>query len=192
MQKSNNVSMNVAEIDLDSLDHGLTISQCSLANHAARELIRRLREAERDAARYRWVRDNSPLYGGVPLISDSAVDELMSKESEQKPVHLCMGKPKSECQCPDCGPSIIDLKSNRSLIMDRANITLTAKQLREALEYANPNGPEDEETEGTEVVIEWMPERISSDGDLMPAGLYLWYVDCPEEGVIGPLGESNG
>jgi len=69
------------------------------------------------------------------------------------------------------------------------SVTLTAKQLREALEYANPDGPEDEDQQETEVVIEWMPNRTATDGTHMPKGYYRYYVDCPEEGVIGPLGE---
>jgi hypothetical protein len=51
----NKESQNAPDIDLDALEHDLTISCCSLANHAARELIRRLREADKDAERYRWV-----------------------------------------------------------------------------------------------------------------------------------------
>lgn len=68
------------------------------------------------------------------------------------------------------------------------SVTLTAAMLREALEYANPDYPDDKEQEETEVVIEWMPERTSVENEIMPAGYYLYYSDYPEEGVIGPLG----
>lgn len=67
-------------------------------------------------------------------------------------------------------------------------INLTAAQLREALYWANPDNTESEED--TEVRIEWLPKLTSTDGEEMAAGDYLHYIDCPEEGVIGPLGED--
>jgi len=70
----------------------------------------------------------------------------------------------------------------------RAGITLDALSLREAAYWANPDRTPDEDD--TEVRIEWMPERTSTDGEHMPAGHYLYYVDYPEEGVIGPIGED--
>nr|BDD46282.1 hypothetical protein 3 [Gammaproteobacteria bacterium] len=71
-------------------------------------------------------------------------------------------------------------------VATRARVNLTAKQLREALEYANPDGADADEEE-TEIVIEWMPARTSVEGEHMAAGYYLWYAEYPEEGVIGPL-----
>ncbi len=67
-------------------------------------------------------------------------------------------------------------------------ITLDALSLREAAYWANPDKSQDEDK--TEVRIEWMPDKTSTDGESMAAGYYLYYVDCPEEGVIGPLGDD--
>jgi hypothetical protein len=36
----------------------------------------------------------------------------------------------------------------------------------------------------TDVTIEQCEERVSSDGEPMPAGLYVWCTDYPEEGCI--------
>lgn len=84
------------EIDDDNGD-----GSCDLTNTALLELITRLRQAEKDAARYRWLRDEAikhkdsgPLiifsdingepcsfYDGSPIIShddaDKAIDEAM-------------------------------------------------------------------------------------------------------------------
>jgi hypothetical protein len=74
-------------------------------------------------------------------------------------------------------------------LRSRQEINLTAKQLAEAAYWANvDNDPEHDETE---VVIQWMPERTSTDGEKMQAGDYLYYEECPEEGVIGPLGSEG-
>lgn len=67
-------------------------------------------------------------------------------------------------------------------------ITLTAKQLREALEFANPDGAEDAEQAETEVTITRRAAFKTTDGDDMPAGLYVHLTEYPEEGVYGPLG----
>lgn len=69
-------------------------------------------------------------------------------------------------------------------------ITLSAKQLVEAAYWANVDNDPDVDDE--EVVIEYIPARKSIDGEDMQAGEYLYYVECPEEGVIGPLGSDGG
>lgn len=86
---------------------------------------------------------------------------------------------------------VSDYQAELSAIRDREEtarrdgITLNAKQLREAVYWANPdNDPEQDETE---VRIEWMPERTSADGERMAPGDYLYFIDCPEEGVLGPI-----
>jgi len=66
------------------------------------------------------------------------------------------------------------------------SVLIMAKQLRNALELIILDD-QDSGQEETEVVIEWMPSRTSDEGEHMPEGLYLWFVDCPEEGVSGPL-----
>jgi hypothetical protein len=84
---NNRESKNATDINLDALEHDLTISQCSLANHAARELIRRLREAERDAARYEFLRKCGFEQGNIlghyaEELMDEKVDSAMSKEAD--------------------------------------------------------------------------------------------------------------
>lgn len=68
------------------------------------------------------------------------------------------------------------------------SLTMNAKQLREALEFANPDGPGDAEQAETEVTVTQRAAFTSSDGDDMPAGLYVHLTEYPEEGVYGPLG----
>lgn len=68
------------------------------------------------------------------------------------------------------------------------SLTLSAKQLREALEFANPDGPGDADQVEAEVTITRRAAFTSTDGDDMPAGLYVHLAEYPEEGVYGPLG----
>ncbi len=71
---------------------------------------------------------------------------------------------------------------------EEKGITLNALELMEAAYWANPDNVADYDE--TEVHIGWLPERVSTDGEKMKSGFYLYYIDCPEEGVIGPLGED--
>ena len=51
---------------------------CDLTNTALLELITRLRQAEKDASRYRWLRDSELLAsGGTAIGMDSKIDEAM-------------------------------------------------------------------------------------------------------------------
>ena len=65
------------------------------------------------------------------------------------------------------------------------SVTMTAKQLRAALEFCNPDGPEDADQMDTEVTI-WMREEdgVSNEGEPMPRGLYCHLTEYPEEGCI--------
>ena len=69
------------------------------------------------------------------------------------------------------------------------SITITAKALREALEFCNPDGAEDADQMETEVTI-WMRETndVSDEGEPLPRGLYCHLTEYPEEGCI-PLFE---
>ena len=69
-------------------------------------------------------------------------------------------------------------------------IILNVKQLRDALDYANPDGPEATDQLDTEISIDFFPERISVEGKPMPAGFYAWLTEYPDEGVYGPLGDN--
>lgn len=71
------------------------------------------------------------------------------------------------------------------------SITITAKELREALEFVNPDGPEDADQMETEVTI-WFREKaeVSTDGDPLPRGLYCHLSEYPEEGCI-PLFDAT-
>jgi len=70
-------------------------------------------------------------------------------------------------------------------------ITLTALQLRHALDFAAPDFDTDEDQRETEVSIAWAPEGAThtDEGDPDPAGYKVWLTDYPEEGSI-PLDES--
>jgi hypothetical protein len=70
------------------------------------------------------------------------------------------------------------------------SITITAEQLRWALEFVNPDGPKDKDQMETEVTI-WFREKdeVSPDeGEPLPRGLYCHLTEYPEEGCI-PLFE---
>lgn len=70
----------------------------------------------------------------------------------------------------------------------RYSITMSGTQLREALEFVNPDGPSDVDQAETEVTITEREAFTSSEGEAMPAGLYVHLAEYPEEGVYGPLG----
>jgi len=70
--------------------------------------------------------------------------------------------------------------------------TLTAAQLRDALEFCNPDGPEDTEQMETEVTFFYREQdEISTDGDPLPRGWYCYLTEYPDEGAYGPLGEHS-
>ena len=64
-------------------------------------------------------------------------------------------------------------------------ITLTAKELRAALAFCNPDGPEDLEQMETRVTI-FLREAdgVSHEGDILPVGLYCYLTEYPDEGCI--------
>lgn len=64
------------------------------------------------------------------------------------------------------------------------DITLTAAQLKEALELVAPDFDTDEDQREQEVSIQHLPARMSTDGEPMPEGLYCWLTEYPEEGCI--------
>lgn len=64
------------------------------------------------------------------------------------------------------------------------SLTLNATQLKQALDCAAPDWDTDPDQRETEVTLQWMPERTSVEGEPMAAGLYLWWTDYPEEGVV--------
>lgn len=70
-------------------------------------------------------------------------------------------------------------------------ITLTALQLRHALDFAAPDFDVGEEQRETQVSIAWAPAgaTYTDEGDPDPAGYKVWLTDYPEEGSI-PLDES--
>lgn len=68
------------------------------------------------------------------------------------------------------------------------HIILTARQLREALEFCNQDGPDDADQMDTEITLTEREAFVSSDGEQMPAGLYCHLTEYPEEGCYGPLG----
>lgn len=70
------------------------------------------------------------------------------------------------------------------------SITITAKELREAVEFVNPDADDPDQQE-TEVVIWYRKETTTStDGDILPIGWYCHLAEYPEEGCI-PLSASK-
>lgn len=61
---------------------------------------------------------------------------------------------------------------------------LDAWQLRQAVEFAAPDYERDEDQRGTELVFQRLPERLSTEGEKMEAGMYCWYAEYPEEGCM--------
>ena len=79
-------------IDLDDMEkfsqsiieRGIGHTETGASCYEAIELITRLRQAEKDAARYRWLRDtgcfegsNDDFFHATPAQTDSAIDEAM-------------------------------------------------------------------------------------------------------------------
>lgn len=62
-------------------------------------------------------------------------------------------------------------------------LNITAKQLRAALDFANPD-PDDPDQLEAKVCIQWGEARDDGDGGTEPAGLRAWLAECPEEGSI--------
>ena len=70
-------------------------------------------------------------------------------------------------------------------------LTLTAAQIRELLEIANPDGPDDIEQAETEIVVLCRERNeISAEGKWLPAGVYAFIAEYPEDGCYGPLGNE--
>ena len=90
----------------------------------------------------------------------------------------------SKKSTPIATPHLHQLPSDLGI----GTLTLSARQLREALEFVNPDGAEDADQVEAEVTITQRAAFTSTDGDSMPAGLYVHLTEYPEEGVYGPLG----
>lgn len=64
-------------------------------------------------------------------------------------------------------------------------IVLTARKLKAALEFANPDGPRDPDQLDTEISIRFMAgPRDMDTGKRCASGLYAWFTEYPEEGCI--------
>lgn len=72
----------------------------------------------------------------------------------------------------------------------KRSILLTGAQVRDVLEFVAPDVGDADQLE-SEVIVEWCEARTSAEGEAMPAGMYCWLADYPEEGCIGPLGEPG-
>jgi len=67
----------------------------------------------------------------------------------------------------------------------KSSVTLSAKALREALEFVNPDGPQDADQVEAEVTIFFRDEDgVDTEGDPLPRGLYCYLSEHPEEGCI--------
>lgn len=67
-------------------------------------------------------------------------------------------------------------------------LNVTVAQLRDALEMVDPDRTAEPDTP---IVLSFLPARMDTEGEWMKAGLYVWFEDYPEEGCIGPLGETD-
>lgn len=68
---------------------------------------------------------------------------------------------------------------------------LTAAQLRDALEFVNPDGPDNADQMETEVSFFFREnDETSNEGEPLPRGWYCYLAEYPEEGCYGPLGAS--
>jgi hypothetical protein len=73
----------------------------------------------------------------------------------------------------------------------KGGVTLTARQLRNALDLVAPDWDSDEDQRATEATIAWTPDGMTTDddGNAMPAGYRAWLTEYPEEGSIPLLDE---
>lgn len=71
---------------------------------------------------------------------------------------------------------------------DQSGITLSAADLVELADFCSPDRDTDPEQLETEIVLFYRRAFKSTDGDDMPAGVYVHLADYPEEGVFGPVG----
>ena len=71
---------------------------------------------------------------------------------------------------------------------DQSGITLSAADLVELADFCSPDRDTDPEQLGTEIVLFYRRAFKSTDGDDMPAGVYVHLADYPEEGLFGPVG----
>lgn len=85
---------------------------------------------------------------------------------------------------------IVELESELKQ-KERKMLTMTAAQIREALEFVNPDGIESEEgKEQQEAELTFFYrdiDGVATDGDPLPRGIYCYLSEYPEEGCYGPL-----
>jgi hypothetical protein len=62
-------------------------------------------------------------------------------------------------------------------------LELNAHQLRNALDFVNPDGAKDTDQLETNLCIQWRKEAVF-EGENFPAGHYAWLEEYPEEGSI--------
>lgn len=143
----------------------------------------------------------------------------MSQDKEIKDCPCCgnsWGPPQTEqedatsdgrwhvfCTNAHCGTSsgwadteeeAIDLWNKRPT-PPKTSMTLNAHMLREALEFANPDGDGDPDQMNTELTFRDLSKEEAAkmatendEGYPYPAGIYCWPTEYPEEGCLGPLG----
>ena len=72
----------------------------------------------------------------------------------------------------------------------RVSVTLNGHAIKDLVSFVCPDEGDTDQLE-TEVTIDWMPERKSTDGDQLSAGYYAFLTEYPEEGCYGPLGDDS-
>lgn len=77
-----------------------------------------------------------------------------------------------------------------------AAVTMTLREMMKALAFAAPNGdgprlPEEDDVDlETSLTFERLPKRESIEGETLPAGLYCWLAEYPDEGCF-PLFDAG-
>ena len=126
-----------------------------------------LKAAQRDAERYRYWRNKySEKFGDADL-----TPENFDRVTDAQMLMASTNKSKSALTQPAATGQAVGV----------ARISLNGFQLRAALEFAAPDG-DDEQLE-SEVTIQYGPARTDDDGT-EAAGMFCWISDYPEEGSI--------
>ncbi|GKQ96004.1 ASCH/PUA domain-containing protein [Aeromonas hydrophila] len=71
---------------------------------------------------------------------------------------------------------------------EKRTITINGKGLLELVDFTCPDHETDLEQQETEIVLLNRGAFTSTDGEEMPAGVYAYLAEYPEEGLHGPIG----
>jgi hypothetical protein len=98
--------------------------------------------------------------------------------------HCACGTGDTECPNNEGVPLCCVAPQQPVAVNNKPVFTLNARQLRSALDFIAPDFDNDEDQRDVEISMQIMPYRMSLEDEPMPAGLYAWCTDYPEEGCI--------